>query len=135
MKFPPGRAILLAVALLCLVSGASCGNVRKKKAIVYLPTQETVEQFGDGRYELAATGRGTILRDIKSSRTLLAQVVGWLEDNGRIYLKGQDGTFLVLDPDADSWESYRTMDDVPEEDREAASRIPRRATFAPTGGL
>jgi hypothetical protein len=132
---PPGRVAILAVVFLCLISLNGCRKFRAKKAIVYVPTQETVEQFGDGRFELATTTQGTVLRDIKAHRTLLSHVVGWLEENGRVYAKNKDGVYVVLDPDADTWESYSTLNDMPEDDHAAASRIVHRSTFAPHGGL
>ena len=130
-----GRVVVVSFVLGCLILGAGCGKIRKKKPMAYLPSQETVEQFGDGRFELATTTQGTILRDLKTHRTLIARVVGWVEDNGRLYFKNKDDAYLVLDPDADTWDVYASLDDVPEDDRDAASRVTRQATFVPHGGL
>ena len=93
-----------------------------------------MEQFGDGRFEVTATGGGPLVRDNKTGRTLLRDVAGWYEDGDRAFAVSRRGEYLVVDTEAGSWDVYPRLEQVPEEYQDAVGRIPRKAAAPPGAG-
>ena len=116
----------LLIALLLLSLLPACGKMRKKK--VYLPSNETVEQFGDGRYEIRRTESRQSLYDNKSDRTLFQDVRNraFLEEEDWVYLLNLKNEYGLLNTDTGTFEVFRSLNLVPEEHRDAFLKLSSR---------
>jgi hypothetical protein len=103
----------LLIALLILPLAGGCGKAKKKK--LFLPSNETVEQFGDGRFEIRRTGSRQMLYDSKSARPLFPDVRAYLEEDDWVYTVNIKNEYCLLNTESGDYTVFRGLNDVPDE--------------------
>jgi hypothetical protein len=106
-----GKYLLIALVILPLVTG--CVKAKKKK--LFLPSNETIEQFGDGRFEIRQTESRQTLYDSKLSRPLFQDVRAYREEDDWIYLVNIKNRYCLLNTESGEWSVFPCLNDVPEE--------------------
>ncbi len=117
-----GKYLLIAMMILSLAAG--CGKVRKKK--LFLPSNETVEQFGDGRFEVRRTESRQTLYDNKSARPLLRDIRAYLEEDDWVYTVNIKNEYCLLNTETAEWSVFRNLNDVPEEHKDTFLKLSSR---------
>jgi hypothetical protein len=108
---PMGKYLLIALLILPLVTG--CAKAKKKK--LFLPSNETVEQFGDGRFEIRRTESRQTLYDSKLARPLFQDVRAYLEEDDWIYTVNIKNKYCLLNTESGDCSIFCSLNDVPEE--------------------
>ena len=117
-----GRYLLIALVILPLLTG--CVKAKKKK--LYLPSNETIEQFGDGRYEIRQTGSRQALYDIKQARPLFQDVRAYREEEYWVYLANIKNHYCLLNTETGDWSVFPGLNEVPEEHKDTFLKLSSR---------
>jgi hypothetical protein len=117
-----GKHLLIALVVLCLVAG--CGRAKKKK--LFLPSNETVEQFGDGRFEVRRTESRQGLYDNRSARPLFQDVRAYLEEEEYVYAVNIKNEYCLLNTETGEWAVFHGLNEVPEEHKDTFLKLSSR---------
>ena len=116
------KHLLIALLVLCLAAG--CGKAKKKK--LFLPSNETVEQFGDGRFEVRRTESRKALYDNRSARPLFQDVRAYLEEEEYVYTVNIKNEYCLLNTETGEWTVFHGLNEVPEDHRDTFLKLSSR---------
>jgi hypothetical protein len=117
-----GKYLLIALMILPLATG--CAKGKKKK--LFLPSNETVEQFGDGRFEIRQTESRQTLYDSKLARPLFQDVRAFREEDDWVYTVNIKNQYCLLNTESGDCSVFRGLNDVPEEHKAAFLKLSSR---------
>ena len=103
--------LLLTLVVLTLLPG--CVKAKKKK--LFLPSNETIEQLGDGRFEIRQTESRQTLYDNKLGRPLFQDVRAYREEDYWVYAVNIKNQYGLLNTESGDWTLFRSLNEVPDE--------------------
>lgn len=116
------RTLLVTLVLICLVTG--CGRAKKKR--LFLPSNETVQQFGDGRFEIRRTESRQVLYDNRTAKPVFPDVRAYLEEEEYVYTVNIKNEYCLLNTDTGEWAVFPALNEVPEDHKETFLKLSSR---------
>ena len=108
--------------LSCCVLLSACSRVKNP------PGRDTIDTFGDGRYEILRSGtQGRIMYDSQTQTTISRDVIAWKRKGTLVYAISSDPErFILVDYTSGIVRKHERLEDVPLPEREVLERIEDR---------
>ncbi len=96
------------------------------EAKVYTIGKNTIEAFGDGRFQIAKAARTVFLADRKEDKRIVEGVVDWLREGDWVYVLDRDSQYTILNYRTGEHDTFTTLREVPKPHRGVARRLEKK---------
>ncbi len=107
--------------ILCLLAGLCLPGCERKK---YPSGRDTIESFGDGRFQIGWVGESKGLSDGENELVDAIQYLcDWKKKGDWVYMVNVKGEYAVLNYRTAYYKKFKSFQDVPQPYREACEKL------------